>query len=126
MILVCSTLGRLLTGNFVFRIPRIFRQTIVCRTAISFTIRYIALEIYIDRSSFITILSKRRVPITVHKGVQPSDSGYTKCYDYSFVTPPADRLAHRLVCKICHFPCYEAQLIQNVVGTSITSPALRR
>ena len=63
MILVRSTLRRLLTGIFVFRIPRILRQSIVCQTAISFTIRYIALEIYIDRSSFITILSKRRVPI---------------------------------------------------------------
>ena len=47
----------------------------------------------------------------VHKGVQPSgqsDSGYAECYDYSFVIPPPDRL----VCKIFHFPCYEAQLTE--------------
>ena len=46
-----------------------------------------------------------------HKGVQPSgqsDSSYAKCYDYSFINPPPDRL----ICKICHFPCYEAQLTE--------------
>ena len=30
------------------------------------------------------------------------DSGY----DYDYVDPPPDRL----VCKICHFPCFKAQL----------------
>ena len=62
-----------------------------------------------------TNLSERRVPIMAHKGVQPevqpsgqSYSGYTKCNDYNFVSPPPDRL----VCKICHFPCYETQLTE--------------
>ena len=46
-----------------------------------------------------------------HKEVQlsgQSDSGYAKCYNYSFVTPPPDRLVY----KICHFPCYETQLTE--------------